>query len=178
MGTDRDDHLLNGLRSAEATYRPPLAEPTNGTPVPPDSAQPSSDKFIPTATRLAALQEYEYDGVRLAEAKRLGVKVGTLDTAVKALREPTGDDLQGSAISWPEPDPWDDPVDGEKLLTELSDIASRYVDMPKPKAYTCSLWNASDMAARPPWTFQHVSELSPAAVKRCGKTIAARNCSA
>ena len=169
MGTDRDDHLLNGLRSAEATYRPPLAEPTNGTPVPPDSAQPSSDKFIPTATRLAALQEYEYDGVRLAEAKRLGVKVGTLDTAVKALREPTGDDLQGSAISWPEPDPWDDPVDGAAMLSELSEVIGRYVQMSDPLADAVALWVTST------W-LHHGLDISTflsvqSATKRCGKSL-------
>ena len=140
----------------EATYRPPALPDAN-------------EDLMSTVARLAILGPSGYEVIRKVEAGRLGVRVGFLDQMVKGEKHSDGDDLQGSAITWPEPEPWPDTVDGAQLLSELSDTISRYVVTPKPKADTCSVWTLAtwlhsrlDIS-----TFLNITS----ATKRCGKTL-------
>jgi hypothetical protein len=56
--------------------------------VPPAAGFASMADFATEAARLATLPEHEYDRCRKAEAERLGVRLETLDRAVKGLRPP------------------------------------------------------------------------------------------
>ena len=131
----------------------------------------SRDNFQEAVTRLAALLPQEYDRCRKEEKKRLGVRIGTLDSAVKAERERrNGDDgLQGSAIEWPEREPWPERVDGAALLTDISSLIQGYVSMSGYLADGVALWSLAT------WLHEHL-EISTflnvtSATKRCGKSL-------
>jgi hypothetical protein len=70
--------------------------------------------------RLAALSPLQYEHERKGEAKRLNVRAPILDRLVKAKRPTTDDGKQGRAISFPEPEPWPDSVDGAELLDGIA----------------------------------------------------------
>ena len=65
-----------------------------------------------TVCRLAELSPLDYDRVREAEAKRLGVRVGTLDAEVNELRRHGGSEEDSGAFL-KDPDPWHETVDGD-----------------------------------------------------------------
>ena len=120
--------------------------------------------------RLAALPELEYEQVRKAEAKRLDIRTAVLDKLVRhECSGDEGDHLQGRRIDWNEPELWPEPVDGQALLTDITGLIRRYVDMPHEKAVAVALWIAH--------TFLHDRlDLSTilnvtSATKRCGKSL-------
>ena len=130
---------------------------------------PQAPALTDEVARLAKLPPLEYDRVRAQEAKRVGVRVSTLDDEVtnqrKALdREPAQDQRSEST----EPAPWSEPVNGAALLTEIADLVSTYVHLPTPKASTVALWSVM--------TWLHARlDLSPflhltSATRRCGKS--------
>ena len=131
----------------------------------------SPDEFDQTVIRLAALLPHEYDRCREKEAKRLDVRLKTLDDAVEAARkEPKGNDgLQGRAIEWPEMEPWPKPVDGVALLTDLSSLIGCYVSMPVHVADAVALWSVAT------WLHEHLDVSTflnvTSATKRCGKSL-------
>ena len=131
------------------------------------SASETDDEAV---ARLAALPELEYERVRADEAVRLGVRVAKLDKLVRNERSGgEGDHLQGRRIEWNEAEPWPEPVDGQGLLTDITGLVRRYVDMPDEKAVAVTLWIAH--------TFLHSRlDLSTilnvtSATKRCGKSL-------
>src|SRR5262249_13753794 len=73
---------------------------------------PDSEAFA----RLAALPLPEYDRKRKEEAKRLGIRPATLDAQVAARRPRTDTGVQGSAVEFPDVDPWETPVKGAQVL--------------------------------------------------------------
>jgi hypothetical protein len=74
--------------------------------------------------RLARLSTLEYDRQREQAAKRLGVRVGTLDKAVRKQRA-SADNDDGALPHWKiEPSP--EPGDGAKLLNNLRQVFRRY----------------------------------------------------
>ena len=73
---------------------------------------------------LARLSPLEYDRARAGRAEQLGVRVAALDVAVKRARK-GGDNGQGRKVESQETEPWDKPVDGAKLLDELSAAGNR-----------------------------------------------------
>lgn len=80
-----------------------------------------------------------------------------------------GDDRQqGTAISFEEIEPWDEPVDGVGLAAELVKTITRYVILPEGGATACALWvlhaHAHDAAQVSPI----LGITSPE--KRCGKS--------
>jgi phage/plasmid primase-like uncharacterized protein len=93
-----------------------------------------------TVRRLAALPPLEYDRCRESEAKRLEVRLSTLDSEVGKLRPSTDDATQGSAVLFPDIEPWPDPVNGAELLTDLTDTARDYVVLPKHTDTAIALW--------------------------------------
>jgi putative DNA primase/helicase len=126
---------------------------------------PASDAL--EKTRLAALPLFDYDRERVAAAERLGVRLGTLDDEVAALR-PTPDAAAGRAVTMPAVIPWDELVPGDKLLTVLSEAVRRHLIPPKAAANSVALWVLHTWVFE---RFQHTPRLtirSPA--KRCGKS--------
>ncbi len=87
--------------------------------------------------RLAALKPVEYDRVRRAEAKALGISVKTLDEQVRQLRDKSGDDRPSP---WPEVEPHPDPVDLALLLSFISGIIRRFMVMDAEQIYVAAMW--------------------------------------
>src|SRR5204862_435916 len=82
------------------------------TPQPPSTldAQLSSDSA--TFAALARLSPARYDRVRKAEAKRLEIRIETLDQEVAKARAEADYDDQARAIKLPPVEPWPEPVNG------------------------------------------------------------------
>ena len=160
------------LAAAAAAPQPSAAGPDFSA-IPPAAGYDSLGDFSAEVARLAALPEHEYERGRKAEAKRLGVRVGMLDAAVKAAR-PRGEDDggQGKPIELPEIDLHPDPVDGAELLGDLTAQIQRFIVLPEPAACAVSLWvmfaHAHDAAFHSP----RLALLSP--VHRCGKSTLSR----
>lgn len=75
--------------------------------------------------RLSQLSLSDYDRVREAEAKRVGIRVSTLDSEVAAVR-PKKQALTSEPLV-----PWDTTVDGGDLLGEIAGTIRRFVVIPE-----------------------------------------------
>ena len=171
-GNDKDDiadwHENDGV---EATRERIEAEARVWEPATTTAADAGATETDEEAiARLAALPELEYEQVRKAEAKRLDIRTAVLDKLVRHERSGNeGDHLQGRPIEWNEPEPWPELADGEALLTYVTELIRRYVDLPDAKADAVTLWIVH--------TFLHRRlDLSTililkSATKRCGKTL-------
>ncbi len=126
-----------------------------------------------TFARLAALSPIEYDRVRIAEAEKLGVRVGTLDDGVEKFRLP-GDaaGMAGRALSLPAPEPWTEPVDGAALLEAIVETITRYVALSPAAAVAVALWCIHAHAFEAFYISPRLSITSPE--KRCGKSTLLR----
>jgi putative DNA primase/helicase len=115
--------------------------------------------------RLAALSSLQYDLVRKTEAKTLGVRPGTLDTAVKNARKGSENDN----LPFIEVDPWPEPVDPAMLLRDIAITIRRFIVCDEEISHAVALWVAMT------W-FIDVVQVAPLAVitapeKRCGKSL-------
>jgi hypothetical protein len=98
------------------------------------AADGSPDDVGIEISRLAELNEVEYERERKTAAERLGVRAQILDRLVAAERtrlegesEGGGKKGQGQAIKLIEPEPWDDAVNGAELLNAIAKTISDYV---------------------------------------------------
>jgi putative DNA primase/helicase len=116
--------------------------------------------------QLASLSRIEYDRQRKEEAKKLGIKLDTLDREVAKLR------AKQEAADNPLPhwnvEPCPDPVDGAALLDSIQQVFRRYIVLPQDADIALALWVLHA------WTMD-AGEISPFMVlvsptKRCGKT--------
>lgn len=130
--------------------------------------------------RLAALCPVEYDRVRLEEAKRIGVRVGTLDAEVEKNRAAanTGEvrtEGKGQALDLYVPEPWREPIDASVLLADLVAQIERFVILSGHAAVGTALWivhaHAHDAAFHSP----RLTLTSP--TMRCGKSTMLRTVS-
>ena len=129
-------------------------------------APPPDEKALIAA--LARKDHTEYDRMRADLAETLGMRVGTLDGEVEALRkkmeaEDDKDDLPHWSV-----EPWSEPVDGAALLDSIKRVFRRYIVLPKGAEVALSLWVLHA------WTMD-AGDISPFMVlvsptKRCGKT--------
>ncbi len=120
--------------------------------------------------RLAVLSKVEYDRCRDVEAKTLGIRVGTLDSEVAAIR-PTAHgepETQGRAITFEAVEPWPDPVDGAAVVDELTKLASRHLVLPDHGSVVLSLWVVLTWLADQVRVLPLLAITSPE--KGCGKT--------
>src|SRR5918997_5526138 len=95
--------------------------------------------------RLAELDPIVYDRVRVAEARRLGCRVATLDRLVGAVRNATSPDAPSAPdgdATLPEVEPWPEPVDLAAVLEDLISAILLYVAMPHATAVAVALWIA------------------------------------
>jgi putative DNA primase/helicase len=116
--------------------------------------------------RLAKLPRLEYDRQREDAAKRLRVRVGTLDRMVREKRASAEDDA-ATLPHW-KVEPSSELVDGAALLDSLRQVFRRYIVLPKGAAEALALWTLHA------WTAD-AGDISPLMVlisptKRCGKT--------
>lgn len=118
---------------------------------------------------LAQLSEIEYDKIREAAAKVQGIRTSTLDSAVKRLRKADSKtEDRGHEVIFDEPEPWQEPIDGNKLLADIYEVVNRFVVMPSEAVVVCVLWVTHT------WVFD-AARISPILAitspdKRCGKT--------
>jgi putative DNA primase/helicase len=131
------------------------------------SASPDNPVSEPEeVARLAKLSKLDYDRQRDEAAARLGVRVATLDKAVREKRTEADDDAATLPHWNVEPAPM--PIDGAALLDSLRQVFRRYIVLPKGADVALPLWVLHA------WTFDS-GEISPfivlvSPVKRCGKT--------
>lgn len=90
-------------------------------------------------TELARLSPIEYDKRRDKEAKKLGIRVQTLDKEV-VKRQAVKEDANGSEFSFDDPAPWEEPVGGDALVRVLTAAFTRYAVLPDHAALAMALW--------------------------------------
>jgi len=115
---------------------------------------------------LAALSPIEYDQIRENEAKKMKIRVSTLDKEVSRLR-PVDTEESGDLI-FPVPETWPETVDGGTLLSEIVATIKRFVVCFDETAIAAALWIVMT------W-FVDVIQVAPLAVitapeKRAGKS--------
>ncbi len=115
---------------------------------------------------LATLPPLEYDRQREAAAKELGVRVGTLDAEVAALR---AREQQDDDAMFPEIVPWPERVNGAALLTSIGEAIRTHVVADRPTVVAATVWSVhtyllDSLTVSP---IAHVS----APELRCGKTV-------
>src|SRR5215831_10042403 len=121
----------------------------------------------PLLAELARLSRFEYDRRRKQEAKKLGIKLDTLDREVAELRAQNAAD-KDFLPHWTV-EPWPEQVDGAALLDALRAHFKRYVVLPEHADAGLALWTLNT------WTFEsfdiapYLSITSP--TRRCGKTV-------
>lgn len=94
-----------------------------------------------TFVRLAAFSASEYDRVRKAEAKRLGINMSTLDKEVKQRRcSMPNEKIVEQPSVFPEIDPWPEPVSAKEILDELSVMFNRFAILPPHADTVLALW--------------------------------------
>ncbi|CAE6747402.1 DUF3631 domain-containing protein [Paraburkholderia domus] len=156
-----------------ATADDVLALPRIGTPsagLSEPAIAPSSDEGTQPETddeaieRLSALKPMNYDRVRKAEAKRMGVQVSTLDKMVAEARTDEGD----AGGPFADVEPWHEPVDGTALLDDLVRVVHRFIVCDAATGHGTALWITMT------WLMDSVDVAPIAAItapeKRCGKS--------
>jgi hypothetical protein len=121
--------------------------------------------------RLSGLSSLNYDKERKQAARRMGIRRGILDTLVQAERKRAtadGSGLQGRAVVLPEPEPWENPVDGAALLDNIVAAIRRYVVLPEYAARACACWVVHTFLAEHFLVSPRLCISSP--TKGCGKT--------
>lgn len=115
--------------------------------------------------RLATMKPMEYDRVVKEEAKRLGIKLSTLDRLVKDAR---GEAVAEETVPFAHVEPWPDPVDGAALLAEMARTIRRFIICDPETVAATALWCMAS------WLVEHVNVcpilLINAPEKACGKT--------
>jgi putative DNA primase/helicase len=109
----------------------------NATVLPPAEHGAQSDQVIKAADtvdvvrRLAVLSLIDYDRCREGEAKRLGVRRGTLGAEVSRRRSQLESSTEaGDAVLFDETRWWEDLICDAVLLTEIAGTFSRYLVLP------------------------------------------------
>lgn len=113
--------------------------------------------------RLAQLSPIDYDRQRKEAAKSLGIRPATLDAQVKQLRDGNSSDLPFEDV-----EPWQYPVNGAELLSEIANTIRRFIVCSPEASNGAALWAAMT------W-FIDVVQVAPIAAitapeKRCGKS--------
>jgi putative DNA primase/helicase len=157
--TDPDlDDLINGAR---AKWNKPE-----------DESASSAEIEI---ARLAKLPAIKYEQERKAAAESLGLRTSILDRLVQGERDRLGLDddetgMQGRAISFPDPEPWPQPVDGAAMFDEIAKAIGSHVIMPEASQDACALWAAHTFLTDATMISPRLAITSP--TRGCGKTTA------
>jgi putative DNA primase/helicase len=114
---------------------------------------------------LATVDAATYDRLRDSFAKRMGIRISTLDLEVQKLRAPeTGQ----STVLLSAPEPWPHPVDGAELLNLIVDELQKYMAMPNAARHAVALWILMSYAIDALFIAPLLVITSPQ--KRCGKS--------
>jgi putative DNA primase/helicase len=117
-------------------------------------------------TQLADLSLLQYDRVRIAEAKALGIRPATLDSLIKAIRAAQREEKSESPFAIIKP--WHEPVNPDYLFNEIAYTITRYIVCSPETTHAATLWIAMT------WLMDSIS-VAPLAIitapeKRCGKS--------
>jgi hypothetical protein len=178
-GGDVSDYLAAGHTAArllELIEAAPEYVPAGGEPSAPGetsaSEAPAKDDDA-ELERLARMPAFEYERARTEAAKRLGVRVAMLDRLVAAKRKELGldadDGRQGRAVSFPEPEPWPEPVNGAELLNAVGGVIRRHVVLGDAACDTTALWILHTYLTEQFAISPRLCVRSP--MKGCGKTL-------
>ena len=146
---------------------PPIAAGNSGsTPV----VENQNSKIENSFHRLALLSPVEYEFVRRDEAKRLNLRVSTLDDAVERARI-LEDDAQANALKLPQLEPWPEPIsNAPALFDNVHDRCLLYLYLPAGAAVVLTLWPAHAQAIK---AFTLTPRLNFTSTEPgCGKTTA------
>ena len=154
--TDFNDlHQLEGLDAVKAQI---------------EAATLPTETIEETLDRLAKLPPIEYDRCREAEAKRLNARVNTLDEEVRRRRpkQQTTEAVQGSKVTFPQLEPWPEPVNGVALFNEIAATIKRFIVAPTHAIVAATLFVLHTYAF-------DLGDISPilfitGPTKRCGKS--------
>jgi len=124
--------------------------------------------YAAVLTRLAALSPIEYDRCRAVEADNLSIRAPTLDAEVKRVRGEADPDNGDSAIIFPDPEPWPDPIEGADLLDALTTAIIRHLILPSGAAEAMALWIVHAHAHNTASISPILAVTSP--TPECGKT--------
>ena len=107
-----------------------------------ESENDSSNNADREIKRLAGLSLQEYERQRGEAAEKLGFRNSILDSLVDAKRSDKDDDTrgQGRAFELEDPEPWDQPVAGEQLLSDLEKTINEYAVLPPHGDTAVVLW--------------------------------------
>jgi len=156
-----DFAVLHGLEAAGCALM-------KTTPPSDTKATPESNNDIQYGNaikKLAALKPHKFDWVRKDEARKLGVKLPTLEADVKAARH---DENESKHLLFSEVEPHPEPIDPAQLLNEVLGAIRQFIVLDTEQAQAAALWVAST------WFIDAV-EISPLAIinapeRECGKT--------
>ena len=156
-GAAADDWLAAFSKKSEEALAKKAAE--KSTTPPPDEGA--------VIEALARKSDTEYDKVRSEVAETLGIRVGTLDDRVAALREAMSTTEKTGPAHWAI-EPAAAAVDAAALLDDLRKLIRRHIVLPAGADVAIPLWLLHA------WTHEHC-EISPilcltSPTKRCGKT--------
>lgn len=169
----RENEILASLRAVNCERcRPPLPDDEVVKIASNAATQPDSPDFKrqadPEILKLAALSRMEYDRVRKSQAKRLGIRIQTLDAEVEKFRQMSGPASEHEKLVPPPPEPWPEPVAGLALLDELRAYLTRFVVVSEDAKTTLALWIVFSYLLDIAEVSPRLAILSP--TKRCGKS--------
>ena len=124
------------------------------------------EKTAKIVEQLASLSRIEYDRLRVGNAEKLNIRVGTLDKLVDDFRP--SKEGQGHALSILKLEPWPHRVDGAELVDEIAREIHRFVILSDAEANTIALWCLASHACRAFRIFPRLFFKSPS--PECGKT--------
>lgn len=155
-------HTHPSVSAADLFSLPTIAHPAKKMDGSPGEKQEPEEIII---SQLATLSTLEYERVRDAKAKALGIRPAILDRLVKAAQaSPQHDNIEPFAVI----KPWHEPIHLASLLTDIAHTIQRFIACEPETAYAATLWIAMT------WVID-VVRVSPLAVitapeKRCGKS--------
>lgn len=131
------------------------------------AAEKPKETVFQAVERLIKLHPLEYEQVRDAEAKALGVRVSALDNEVMQKRlssDNTVEEQRGPQAA----KSWHEPVDGQELFNALAATFKKYLALQKYQAEALALWAIFSYCIDAGNIAPKLLIYSPE--KRCGKT--------
>jgi putative DNA primase/helicase len=108
-------------------------------------ATAAGDALMAAAERLFSMSFADRMLLRRKVAVDYGVTVGDLDRLLRIIEKSKegddgGDNLQGQALNFAEPEPWPKPVDGHELVGEIVRAIRHNVVLPSHYLFVSALW--------------------------------------
>ncbi len=140
---DLHQHAGLGAVRLNIEQAQPVADGGEPLPTPPTDEEATAPDWRAAVERLAKLPPLEYELARKAEAKKLGIdRLAVLDAEVRQARGETEESIIGQTLTFPDIEPWAESVNGADLLTEITALCGRFLQLPKNADTVVALWVA------------------------------------